>query len=61
MSFGTLVFMFLFLMIFGSESGCLGLENQAFGIGSIAKISFCRSWISHDASAILYDFECPWD
>ena len=39
----------LFLMIFGSESGCLGLKNQAFGKGSIAKISFCRNWISHDS------------
>ena len=39
----------LFLMIFGSESGCLGLENQAFGKGGIAKISFCRNWISHDS------------
>ena len=39
---------FLFLMIFGSESGCLGLENQAFGKGGIAKINFCRNWISHD-------------
>ena len=38
----------LFLMIFGSESGCLGLENQAFGMGRIAKINFCRNWISYD-------------
>ena len=36
-------------MIFGSESGCLGLENQAFGKGGIAKINFCRNWISHDS------------
>ena len=39
----------LFLMIFGSESGCLGLENQAFGKGGIAKINFCRNWISYDS------------
>ena len=39
----------LFLMIFGFESGCLGLENQAFGKGGIAKTSFCRNWISHDS------------
>ena len=39
----------LFLMIFGSESGCLGLENQAFGKGGIAKINFRRNWISHDS------------
>ena len=31
----------LFLMILGSESGCLGSENQAFGKEGIAKINFC--------------------
>ena len=36
-------------MIFGSESGCLGLGNQAFAKGGIAKNSFCRNWISHDS------------
>ena len=35
----------LFLMIFGSESGCLGLENQAFGKGGIAKISFLQKLV----------------
>ena len=39
----------LFLMILGSESGCLGSENQAFGKEGIAKINFCRNWISHDS------------
>ena len=29
-----------FLMISGSESGCLGLQNQGFGVGGIAKTSF---------------------
>ena len=43
----------LFLMILGSESGCLGLENQAFGMGGIAKINFCRNWISHNSGVIL--------
>ena len=43
----------LFLMIFGSESVCLGLENQAFGKGCIAKINFCRNWISHNSGVIL--------
>ena len=43
------IFRLLFLMIFGSESGCLGLENQAFGKGGIAKINFRRSWITHDS------------
>ena len=37
----------LFLTIFGSEPGCLGLENQAIRKGGIAKINFCRNWISH--------------
>ena len=31
-----------FLMNFGSESGCLGLENQASGKGCIAKINFMQ-------------------
>ena len=29
-----------FLKILGSESGCLGLQNQAFGVEGIAKTSF---------------------
>ena len=45
----------LFLVIFGSESGCLGLENQAFGKGCIAKINFCRNWISRDSRV---NFSC---
>ena len=36
-------------MILGSESGCLGWENQAFGKGGIAKINFCTNWIFHDS------------
>ena len=47
----------LFLMIFGSESGCLGLENQAFGKGGIAKINFYRNWISNDSRV---DFSGFW-
>ena len=31
------------LMIFGSKFGCLGLQKQAFGKGSIAKINFRRN------------------
>ena len=38
--FGMRVCRSRFLKILGSESGCLGLQNHAFGIGSIAKISF---------------------
>ena len=45
------VFMFVsrfrFLMIFGSGSGCLGLQDQAFGKGLIATINFQRSWNSN--------------
>ena len=43
-----------FLKILGSESGCLGLQNQAFGSEGIAKISFshmlglCRFWCCFD-------------
>ena len=39
-----------FFKILGSESGCLGLQNHAFGIRGIAKNSFshmlglCRFW-----------------
>ena len=45
----TFISRLLFLMISGSESGCLGSENQAFGKGGIAKINFCRNWISNDS------------
>ena len=38
-----------FLMVFAFESGCLGLENQAFCKGGIAKINFRSNWISHDS------------
>ena len=39
----------LFLLVFGSKLGCLGLEKHGFGMGLIAKINFCRNWISHDS------------
>ena len=45
----TFISRLLFLMILGSESGCLGSENQAFGKAGIAKINFCRNWISNDS------------
>ena len=38
----------LFLLVFKCESGCLGLENQAFGKGGIAKINFRMNLISDD-------------
>ena len=40
MFFGMRVCRSRFLKILGSESGCLGLQNQAFGVEGIAKISF---------------------
>ena len=48
--FGMRVCRLRFLKILGSESGCLGLQNQAFGVEGIAKTSFshmsglCRFW-----------------
>ena len=47
----------LFLLIFRSESGFLGLENQVFGKGGISKINFCRNWISNDSRV---DFSGFW-
>ena len=40
MFFGMRVCRSRFLKILGSESGCLGLQNQAFGVEGIAKSSF---------------------
>ena len=40
----------LFLMIFGCEFECPGLQKQAFGIKDIEKMYFRRSWISDDSS-----------
>ena len=48
--FGMRVCRSRFLKILGSESGCLGLQNQAFGVEGIAKTNFshmsglCRFW-----------------
>ena len=48
--FGMRVYRSRFLKILGSQSGRLGLQNQAFGVEGIAKISFshmsglCRFW-----------------
>ena len=47
----------LFLLVFGSKFGCLGLEKQAFGMEGIAKINFCRNWISYDSRV---DFSWFW-
>ena len=47
----------LFLMIFGSKFGCLGLQKQGFGMEGIAKINFRRNWISHDSRV---DFSWFW-
>ena len=45
------------LMIFEWEFGCLWLQKQAFGNGSIAKINFRRKWISYDSRV---DFAWFW-
>ena len=42
-----------FLMIFGFEFGCPGLQKQAFGMEGIAKINFRRNWISCDSRVIF--------
>ena len=51
----------LFLLVFGSKFGCLGLEKQAFGMEGIANINFRRNWISCDSRVIFHDFGWPWD
>ena len=61
MYFVLLVSRILFLMTFNSESGCLGLQKQAFGIGSIAKFVFRKSWISRDFMVHVLRFGWPWD
>ena len=38
----------LFVLVFGSKFRCQGLEKHAFGMEGIAKINFCRNWISYD-------------
>ena len=48
-------------MIFGSESGCLGLENQAFGKGGIAKSTFAEIGFLMIPGSIFHDFGWPWD
>ena len=52
-----LVSRILCLVIFWLESGCLGLEKQAFGHGSIAKTYFRSNWICHDL--VRAARECP--
>ena len=46
----------LFLLVFGSKFGCLGLEKQAFGMEGIAKINFRRNWISCDSRVDFSQF-----
>ena len=48
-------------MILGSESGCPGLQKQAFGMEGIAKINFRRNWISCDFRIHFLRFLWPWD
>ena len=67
--FGMRVCRSRFLKILGSESGCLGLQNQAFGEEGIAKTSFslmlglCRFWchfymVFDDFGSNFDDFWC---
>ena len=54
-----------FLMSSGSEFGCLGLQNQAFGVEGIAKTSFshmsglclfwCHFYMVFDGSGTNFD------
>ena len=63
--FGMRVCRSRFLKILGSESGCLGLQNQAFGVGGISKNSFshmlglCRFW--HHFYMVFYGFGTNFD
>ena len=46
--FSMLVSRFPFQMFFGFECGCLGFENQAFGVRGLAKNNYQRNSHSHD-------------
>ena len=48
-------------MIVGSEFGCLGLKNQAFGKGGIEKISFAETGFLRIPGSNVNDFGWPWD
>ena len=47
----------VFLKILGSESGCLGLQNQAFSVGCIAKTAFhiCRDYVDFGVLFMVFD------
>ena len=47
-----------FSKISGSEFGCLGLQNQEFGVGSIAKTSFSHML---GLCRFCYDFNMVFD
>ena len=63
--FGMRVCRSRFLKILGSESGCLGLQNQGFGVEGIAKTSFshmsglcrfgCHFYMVFDGFGINFD------
>ena len=46
----------LFLLVFGSKFGCLGLEKQAFGMESIAKSAFAEIGFLVIPGTIFHDF-----
>ena len=60
MYFVMLVSRFIFLMAFGFESGCPGLENKVFCNGGIAKTSFAEVGIFRNPGSSLHDFADPW-
>ena len=55
MFFGMRVCRSRFLKILGSESGCQGLQNQAFGVEGIAKTMFPQKTFIGDSRV---DFWC---
>ena len=61
-SFGMRVCRSRYLKILGSESGCVGLQNQAFGVGGVAKNQlFTYVGIMSILVSFLHGFRWLWD
>ena len=65
-NFGTTIVFFgmpvcrsRFLKILGSESGCLGLQNQAFGVGGVAK-SQLFTFVGILLISVSFSYVCSW-
>ena len=56
-----LVTRFPFLMIFGFESGCMGLENQVMAREILEISTFAEVGLLMIPGAIFYDFGWPRD